>query len=187
MHTLKRNPFVLNESTPPEQEMAGGVLNHSSTVWLTPIAAEGPLLSYTESSCWAPRLDSSYSTANLEKWNSGSIGIHLKKFSCTRAACYPAYSYTNPYSTPCHMKWQCLNTGICDSLLRSHKASVTDEGNGWCKKTQTHNTHYQKWCDTSWPLIPLILRQVILSFRKDWPVILHRNVLPKVDEHLHNQ
>lgn len=60
MHTLKRNPFLLNKSTPPKQEMAGAALNQSSTVWLTAIAAEGPLQSNIK-----PRLDSSYSTANL--------------------------------------------------------------------------------------------------------------------------
>lgn len=42
MHSLKRNPFLPNKSTPPEEEMARAVLNHSSTFWLTPIAAEGP-------------------------------------------------------------------------------------------------------------------------------------------------
>lgn len=77
-------------------------------------------------------------------------------------------------------------SGICDSLLRSHKASVLMKEMADAK-TPKPTAFTIRNCVIQAGLIPLILRQVILSFSEDWLVILHRNVLPKVDEHLHNQ
>lgn len=45
----------------------------------------------------------------------------------------------------------------------------------------------EEHCQVQTGLVPLISKQVILYFTKDWPMILCRDALPKADEYLHNQ